>query len=877
MPLSQSPNSLPFYFKALHLMNKMIQSYHSHSQFIDHVKATKLTGFVLDLFSIAKAHFVLAEKFALSNSIDTISNSSAAFCIQNLNEIQEFAVQYQIGLLKIKAIGKYSTKIPSPLYTDLFEKAEIMKTLSRNVSLAELEKATDILKQTVNLTQFPKWLTFEFEQFLTVNNSLHVLFEKYNPDFDSEKTLLFYQNLDSLSLHSLIDDEEGDLAESCFSKLAHNDQLIEQIVDHFSTHNSIINPFSEKYSFTVQQNVNALFRLIGLLSTIGHNLFTNGFCNEHTSQETNQSSNNDDELKLQDGTGMGEGDTSESKNVSDRIEDESQVEGLRDETKQEPDKNNSPLPEDEDQAFEMEMDFDGDYQDKQQNDEEGAEDQQQMDDESEESDEVDETLGDHQNCNEFVDQLDPEFWEESSDEQETSDKTGDIDNFQKENEGVACNEDDDLLSKSGQESNDEAVEEEEQESFAEDDDSSKEQVEENSESNEIQDNEESKDSTDAEENVEMEVERVEEKGDDNSQQLPDEHSTKEPEQKEEALNSGDMNDSNESSVLKENFNNSFGNDKLEQKSNNNEGSGIDQASNSNLSNESNDGMFSNTQSSNNQLMSGMGASEQMQNMHDSPSQSNDNCPSQPLQYSTNMLPENELMAGNDERHESIPENQLFQQDESENSMQIQSVSQKHGSVDEAKFNSTSTELETESCSEEKLAVKSFSLLDQLKQTTLETSSSKQSDNNSSISSDAVVPMEEGEPSESLIKTPSNANLEMNSDPSPTDPALATESLPIEKADFIPASNSSVHQWELIENKILQFSCELCEQIFLILEPTMASRLKGSYKSGKQLDMKKIIPFIASDYKKDKIWLRRTKPATRKYQILISIDDSKHAN
>jgi midasin (ATPase involved in ribosome maturation) len=38
-------------------------------------------------------------------------------------------------------------------------------------------------------------------------------------------------------------------------------------------------------------------------------------------------------------------------------------------------------------------------------------------------------------------------------------------------------------------------------------------------------------------------------------------------------------------------------------------------------------------------------------------------------------------------------------------------------------------------------------------------------------------------------------------------------------------------------------------------------------------MRKIVSYIASQFKKDKIWLRRTKPSKRTYQILISIDDS----
>jgi midasin len=68
--------------------------------------------------------------------------------------------------------------------------------------------------------------------------------------------------------------------------------------------------------------------------------------------------------------------------------------------------------------------------------------------------------------------------------------------------------------------------------------------------------------------------------------------------------------------------------------------------------------------------------------------------------------------------------------------------------------------------------------------------------------------------------------------------------------------------------------DLCEQLRLVLEPTLATRLKGDYRTGKRLNMKKIIPYIASEFTKDKIWLRRTRPSTREYQVLLALDDSK---
>ena len=88
------------------------------------------------------------------------------------------------------------------------------------------------------------------------------------------------------------------------------------------------------------------------------------------------------------------------------------------------------------------------------------------------------------------------------------------------------------------------------------------------------------------------------------------------------------------------------------------------------------------------------------------------------------------------------------------------------------------------------------------------------------------------------------------------------------------SEGAQNMWRLYESLTHDLSYALCEQLRLILEPTQATRLKGDYRTGKRLNMKKIIPYIASEYTKDKIWLRRTKPSQREYQVLIALDDSR---
>ncbi|GFQ86921.1 midasin [Trichonephila clavata] len=87
------------------------------------------------------------------------------------------------------------------------------------------------------------------------------------------------------------------------------------------------------------------------------------------------------------------------------------------------------------------------------------------------------------------------------------------------------------------------------------------------------------------------------------------------------------------------------------------------------------------------------------------------------------------------------------------------------------------------------------------------------------------------------------------------------------------SENTVHLWRKYEDLVVHLSQELCEQLRLVLEPTKMSKLKGDYRTGKRIAMRKIIPYIASGYRKDKIWLRRTKPSKRQYQIMIAVDDS----
>ncbi|PKS10225.1 hypothetical protein jhhlp_001975 [Lomentospora prolificans] len=87
-------------------------------------------------------------------------------------------------------------------------------------------------------------------------------------------------------------------------------------------------------------------------------------------------------------------------------------------------------------------------------------------------------------------------------------------------------------------------------------------------------------------------------------------------------------------------------------------------------------------------------------------------------------------------------------------------------------------------------------------------------------------------------------------------------------------SQSMQQWSDFQNKTQSLSQSLTSHLRLILTPSQSTKLSGSFRTGKRLNIKRIIPYIASSYKRDKIWMRRSVPTKRAYQILLCVDDSK---
>lgn len=192
---------------------------------------------------------------------------------------------------------------------------------------------------------------------------------------------------------------------------------------------SRVTPFLHLYSELLSRHLSSAFdwhksslKLNHVLSSILKELATDGFCRPLDSDGKNGEDSSDG--KTTEGTGMAEG--SGAKNVSNEIEDESQLEGLQSDVPQEK-KEDEQEEEGDDDAVEMAGDFEGEMQDRGDGEKDEKEDGDSDDDDEEEA-EPEEQVAD-------VDPLDPssvdeKFW--GDDEPPQEDKDGKTDEVNQE-------------------------------------------------------------------------------------------------------------------------------------------------------------------------------------------------------------------------------------------------------------------------------------------------------------------------------------------------------------------------------------------------------------------------------------------------------------
>ncbi|KAI9826386.1 MAG: hypothetical protein M1832_000303 [Thelocarpon impressellum] len=130
--------------------------------------------------------------------------------------------------------------------------------------------------------------------------------------------------------------------------------------------------------------------------------------------------------------------------------------------------------------------------------------------------------------------------------------------------------------------------------------------------------------------------------------------------------------------------------------------------------------------------------------------------------------------------------------------------------------------------------------------------------------------EAGRPGERVIEKSAEDSPDENMDD--TSQHLSTMQLSTTAPAFLSEAGARA-LWSQYEASTRTLSQTLTEQLRLILHPSVATKLRGDFRTGKRLNIKRIIPYIASQYRRDKIWLRRATPHKRAYQILLAVDDS----
>ena len=133
---------------------------------------------------------------------------------------------------------------------------------------------------------------------------------------------------------------------------------------------------------------------------------------------------------------------------------------------------------------------------------------------------------------------------------------------------------------------------------------------------------------------------------------------------------------------------------------------------------------------------------------------------------------------------------------------------------------------------------------------------------------------ENKPEDRQRRTPGGANLREEDDLVEIDNDLSTTHLETAEDNLPRPLEEARRLWSYYESLTRDLSLSLTEQLRLILAPTLATKMRGDFRTGKRLNIKRIIPYIASQYKRDKIWMRRSVPSKRNYQIMLAVDDSK---
>ena len=635
----------------------------------------------------------------------------------------------------------------------------------------------------------------------------------------------------------------------------------------------------EKVSVLGLMNFN---KLLSVIVKLFCEIAVNGFCPvKDLDDESSKTSNDFKSSEEETGLGQGEG----SKDVSDQIDNEDMLDGAY-QNQEEANENEEQDNKEEDNGIEMSDNFESNLQDKKQDDSNENDDDEEEEDKSNELDDEKGDVDDHED-------LDKDMWdEEDADEEDSKDDLDDSDS-----KGNAMEEKmDDLSAKEDNQKTEEKrqrkEETEEPPEFDDDqtdpyhgednkfeepesfdlpenmdlDDGEKEDNFEEPDVNEpevkpdFEDPEESDPPDDDENNIEKGMPEVESMEDDKETDKIEEGVESEK------VDEDKQDESEKETESEENIHEAAeaGMD-LDEKSDQ-QAIDVDNELDQEKKDQGNDGLnTNNSDSSSKESFGVVGKDEKDENKDDSGAGTASDC-EKSIAKDTEKVEKLDIVDGQAMEEDQQGEASLFQHVENERETDRSAIDRADEKEVKEQVLPDNFEME-ENEEKEKIqkmeedeTFKNESTKDSTKKASGKEESSKENEGKMETLGELVPTYGVSRGNESIISTPGALSLHR-------DQTLHTD-LPIslEPIQLSDATDSDVPV-------MTQLSHQLCEQLRLILEPTKASKLQGDFKTGKRLNMRKIIPYIASQFKKDKIWLRRVKPNKREFQILVALDDS----
>ncbi|CAI5447894.1 unnamed protein product [Caenorhabditis angaria] len=627
---------------------------------------------------------------------------------------------------------------------------------------------------------------------------------------------------------------------------------------------------------------NSIIPLYHSILSMTIQLYEKGYINPiPKADNSQQESGNTETDNSGEGGGIGEGGTAkDAKDVTDEMEESGQIEGLEDD--EQVDSNEHESKNDNEKPIDMEDDFAEDLQDIDKNEKGDDKNDEEGNDESDEEPDVEDQMGDVEEEDEK--QLDPKMWEDEEEKEEENQQK----NMDEEQEG-AEDKSKEMVAKEDNAQKEGENEEKEDENEAEENENDQENVDERDRENE-EDLEDDNGGKDEKKNEEMEKilkddEEIDEDASDDEEEKQGDDQEKMEEDKDDGDDKSDIEGEGDEEMEENNLENENADQEKAENENEDEAEKMEQGTGGEKSeNEKND------------QEDGGNAEDEKEEEHDEEEKEDEKG-----EGKTKSDPKGKDGKGQEKQKKKEEENEKDEEDDEGNSEEKEEKQRKLAENEENTEEDDEAEMgegeedEENGQQRENAEVSDRTkvgkgTLEEARETKRDVDKEKEKKRRREDVGDIFGDgeddgIDENDENSEIVQESRIfiENIQLEQSTSNGETSMGNEGIPVDNENREnPSSQMEINekadeQWAAMSRTVGLLAAELAENLRLILEPQRANKMQGDYRSGKRLNMRRLIPYIASEYRKDRIWMRRTKRAQREYQIMIAVDDSGSMN